>query len=39
MKKIIVSNDVVMWVEECIEEPFLWDYFASEEREKWAKYH
>lgn len=38
-KELEITNDVVMWVEECIEEPFLWDYFTSEEREKWAKYH
>ena len=38
-KELEITNDVVMWVEECIEEPFLWDYFSSEERERWAQYH
>lgn len=39
LQELSVANNLIYWVEECIEEPFLWDYFTSEEREKWANYH
>lgn len=38
-KELEITNDVVMWVEEVLDDPYIEDYLNSEEREKWAKYH
>lgn len=38
-KELEITNDVVMYVEEVLDEPYIDDYLNSEEREKWAKYH
>lgn len=38
-KELEITNDVVMYVEEVLDDPYIEDYLNSEEREKWAKYH
>lgn len=38
-KELEITNVVVMYVEEVLDEPYIDDYLNSEERKEWAKYH
>lgn len=38
-KELEITNDVVMWVEEVLDDPYIEDYLESDERKEWAKYH
>lgn len=37
--RLKVSDALIFYVEEVLDDPYIEDYLDSEEREEWAKYH
>ena len=39
LQELSVANDLIFYVEEVLDDPYIEDYLESEERKEWAKYH
>lgn len=39
MHELSVANDLIFYVEEVLDDPYIEDYLESDERKAWAKYH
>ena len=39
MHELGVANDLIFYLEEILDDPYIEDYLESDERKAWAKYH
>lgn len=39
LQELSVANDLIFYVEEVLDDPYIEDYLESDERKEWAKYH
>jgi hypothetical protein len=39
LQELSVANDLIFYVEEVLDDPYIEDYLESDERKAWANYH